>query len=98
MPIYEYEVLLPNGEEGGRFEVLQSIHAQPLTTHPETGVPVRRVVSSVVIAGRWTDLKTEDRLSDRNLAAKGFTKYVKSGEGRYEKTVGSGPDVISDDS
>ena len=30
-------------------------------------------------------------MSDKNLAAKGFTKYVKAGDGTYEKTAGSGP-------
>ena len=40
--------------------------------------------------------------SDKNLAAKGFTKYVKTGDGTYEKTAGtgrsrsSGSDSISD--
>ncbi|MBX3418364.1 MAG: zinc ribbon domain-containing protein [Pirellulaceae bacterium] len=98
MPIYEYEIVFPNGEGGERFEVLQSIHDEALTKHPESGLPVRRVISAATIAGRWTDMKSEDRLSDRNLAAKGFTKYVKTDDGRYEKTVGKGPDVISGDS
>jgi hypothetical protein len=34
-------------------------------------------------------------LSDRNLADKGFTKYVKTDPGRYEKTAGNGPSEIS---
>ena len=33
--------------------------------------------------------------SDKNLAAKGFTKYVKTGNGSYEKTAGSGPKKLN---
>ena len=34
---------------------------------------------------------------DKKLDRLGFTKYVKSGDGTYEKTVGKGPNVISRD-
>jgi hypothetical protein len=34
---------------------------------------------------------------DKKLGSLGFTKYVKAGDGRYEKTVGKGPDVINRD-
>ena len=34
-------------------------------------------------------------LSDKNIGEKGFTKYVKAGNGYYEKTAGDGPQVIS---
>jgi hypothetical protein len=34
-------------------------------------------------------------LSDKNLSDKGFTKYVKAGDGMYEKSAGKGPDKIS---
>ena len=39
----------------------------------------------------WTDSQGKAKVSDKNLAAKGFTKYVKSGDGTYEKAAGSGP-------
>jgi hypothetical protein len=42
-------------------------------------------------------MKSAARLSDRNLQEKGFTKYVKMGDGKYEKRTGKGPDVISAD-
>jgi hypothetical protein len=32
---------------------------------------------------------------DRKLDRMGFTKYVKTDDGRYEKRAGSGPDRIS---
>ena len=50
MPLYEYEVVLPDGTGGEVFEVLQGMAETPLTAHPETGEPVRRVVASWVLA------------------------------------------------
>ena len=97
MPMYEYVVIKGDGSEGERFELMESIHAPPLTKHPQTGEPVRRVISRPappkVIGGRH-DAKPE--LSDRRLEQLGFTKYKKTGgPGRkYEKVVGDGPDSI----
>jgi predicted nucleic acid-binding Zn ribbon protein len=45
MPTYVYETLPPAGEEPLRFEFKQSMRDPALTAHPETGEPVRRVVS-----------------------------------------------------
>jgi hypothetical protein len=39
--------------------------------------------------------RMKSAMSDRKLESKGFTKYVKMGDGRYEKRAGQGPDVIS---
>ena len=45
MTTYVYETIPQKaGEEPRRFEVKQSMREAPLTTHPETGEPVRRVV------------------------------------------------------
>lgn len=46
MPTYLYETV--PGAEGARaerFEIKQSMSEPPLTVHPDTGVPVRRVIS-----------------------------------------------------
>lgn len=94
MPTYVYEVVLADGSGGEQFEIMQAMSAAALTVHPETGQPIRRVITAAAVAGRWTDMKNTRRLSDQNLAAKGFTKYTKTDSGRYEKTTGSGPDVI----
>ena len=94
MPLYIYEVVLPNGEGGEPFEVLQPISDAALTTHPETGAPVRRVFGAPNAPRAWTDSQGKAKVSDGNLAAKGFTKYVKTGDGTYEKTTGSGPKHI----
>jgi predicted nucleic acid-binding Zn ribbon protein len=97
VPIYVYETILEDGSAGETIEVLQSLSEPPLTRHPENGGPVRRVITAAAIAGRWSDMKAQSNLSDKNLNAKGFTKYVKMGDGKYEKRAGNGPDVISAD-
>jgi putative FmdB family regulatory protein len=40
MPVYTYET-----PSGSRFELRQSMRDTPLATHPETGEPVRRVIT-----------------------------------------------------
>lgn len=97
MPTYVYETILPDGTPGERFEVLQSMAEPALEKHPRTGVPVRRVITGFAIGGRAAGAGDRKILSDQNLDRLGFTKYVKSGDGRYEKTVGSGPNTISAD-
>jgi hypothetical protein len=42
MPTYVYETVSPTPE---RFEIRQGFNDPALTTHPQTGVPVRRVIS-----------------------------------------------------
>ena len=44
MPIYVYETT-GSDKPVQRFEVTQSMKDEPLRTHPETGEPVRRVIS-----------------------------------------------------
>ena len=39
MPLYVYEVVLPDGTGGEQFEVLQKMSDDALTKHPETGEP-----------------------------------------------------------
>ncbi|MFM1747837.1 MAG: hypothetical protein RLZZ188_1503 [Verrucomicrobiota bacterium] len=46
MTTYVYETVPEKpGTEPRRFEVRQSMHDAPLTRHPETGEPVRRVIA-----------------------------------------------------
>lgn len=46
MPTYVYETIPEDpSEEAMRFEIKQSIKDDALSTHPETGVPVKRVIS-----------------------------------------------------
>jgi hypothetical protein len=94
MPLYVYEVVKPDGSGGEQFEVFQKMADEPLTEHPETGEPVRRVITEPNAPRAWTDSQAKAATSDANLGAKGFTKYVKTGDGTYEKTTGSGPKQI----
>jgi hypothetical protein len=98
MPVYVYEVILDDGSSGPQFEILQKMSDPPLTLHPETGQPVRRVIQAPHIGGRWSDSAMHRSVSDdKKLDKLGFTKYVKAGDGHYEKRAGKGPDVISRD-
>ncbi|MCC7407197.1 MAG: zinc ribbon domain-containing protein [Phycisphaeraceae bacterium] len=95
MPFYVYEVVLEGEDEPGqRFEVFQKMSDPPLTKHPTTGQPVRRVISAPYLGGKNSDAAVKRNLSDKRLGELGFTKYVKTDKGRYEKTAGSGPDQI----
>ena len=96
MPMYVYAVVLPDGSEGESFEVLQGMSESPLTTHPDTGEPVQRLLS-VPNAGRKAGGRSKADLSAKNLDRLGFTQYKKAGGGKYEKTAGAGPDMISKD-
>lgn len=45
MTTYVYETIPPQpGQKPRYFEIKQSMKDPPLTTHPETGEPIRRVV------------------------------------------------------
>jgi predicted nucleic acid-binding Zn ribbon protein len=45
MPTYLYETVASESETVERFEVKQSFSEPALTRHPESGAPVRRVIS-----------------------------------------------------
>ena len=98
MPLYQYEVITPDDTPGEQFEWFQSMADNPLTQHPQTGQPVRRVLCAPAIGGKWSDAAMGKTVADdKKLDRLGFTKYVKAGDGHYEKRAGKGPDVISAD-
>lgn len=97
MPTYLYQVVNDDGTPGETFEVVQRMTDPPLTAHPQTGKPVKRVITAPNIAGKWSESGTKQMLSDGNLDRLGFTKYQKTGEGKYEKRAGKGPKSISSD-
>ena len=98
MPTYVYEVVNPDGSSGEEFEIVQSMSEPTLQKHPATGLPVRRVFTAPMVGGRWSDDAMSRGVNDdKKLERLGFTKYVKSGDGTYEKTVGKGPRSISKD-
>jgi hypothetical protein len=96
MPAYLYQVVTPAGD-GAVLEVTQSVHDAPLTVHPETGEPLRRIYTAPNLPLRHGDVATRAALSDASIARHGFTKYVREGRGRYVKTAGdaAAPGVIS---
>lgn len=73
------------------FERRQKVDDRRLERCPECGSALRRVISAPAIAA------PAPNLSEDNLGKKGFTQYRKAGKGVYEKTVGSGPDYLTDD-
>jgi predicted nucleic acid-binding Zn ribbon protein len=91
MPTYVYAVIKPDGSDGEPFEVFQRITDEPLTKHPETGEPVRRLV----VAPQVQTQTDKGRFSKKNLDRLGFTRYERKGSGYYERTAGNqGPDSI----
>ena len=99
MPLYCYQVIHEDGSEGEIFELMQSVNAEPLTHHPETGEPVRRLVSRANISGPWSDAAANSTLKDnKKLESLGFTKYERRGKGVMERTAGTqGPKIIGGD-
>lgn len=93
MPTYVYETIKNDGTSGETFEVMQRMSEDALTQHPETGEPVRRVITAPNISTEHTPGKEKNMLSDKNLDRLGFTKYVNNGSG-YDKTAGSGPSSL----
>jgi putative FmdB family regulatory protein len=92
MPTYAYQA---SGDEGCEqcttpFERRQKIEDPRLEACPACGSPVRRVISPPNLASGGPNM------SEDNLEKHGFTQYRKAGKGKYEKTVGKGPDFLSD--
>ncbi len=87
MPTYEYQAEDPTAGCAhcrDRFEVRQSMRDEPLTKCPQCGGPVVRLVSR---CGVSTQTSEKTLLSDKNLKAKGFTKLVNEGDGKFRKVT-----------
>jgi putative FmdB family regulatory protein len=92
MPIYTYQA---KGPEHclycvEPFDRNQKLDAPRLKTCPECQSPLRRVITPPNLAS------SSPNVSEQNLGKKGFTQYRKLEKGVYEKTVGKGPDIITD--
>ncbi|MDP0501317.1 MAG: FmdB family transcriptional regulator [Verrucomicrobiota bacterium JB022] len=96
MPIYVYEVVLPDGSGGDRFELQQSMKEAALTEHPLTGEPVRRVILSPNLSTKHTPGKEKSRLDNKNVEKAGFTKYERDKlTGTYHRVAGKqGPQTF----
>lgn len=88
MPIYEYRAKDPEGASCYRcrdaFDFIQSMKDEPLKTCPECGRPVERLISIPNVSSAQS---VKSMLSDKNLKAKGFTKLVNEGGGKFRKTT-----------
>ena len=97
VPTYVYQEILDDGSDGEIFEIVQRMADEALVTHPRTGRKVKRLLQPPGIPFKSGGPGKKPSLDDGNLARLGFTKYEKASDGKYEKTVGKGPDLISRD-
>ena len=85
MPLYDYAPKSGKCTKcHGRFEVMQRIAEAKLKRCPECKNPVERLVGPVAVHGNFST-KSDSKLKDL-----GMTKYVKTSDGSYERTVGQG--------
>lgn len=89
MPLYDYA---PTSGEcavcHGRFEVYQKLADEKLVECPTCGQACERVISAVPTTGKYST-------SNSRVKELGMTKYVKAGDGVYERAAGTGgPKVI----
>ena len=88
MPLYDYAPTSGKCKRcHGRFEVHQRIADTKLKRCPTCRKPVERLISAVKITGRYST-------SNSRVKELGMTKYVKAGDGVYEKAAGRGPNLI----
>jgi len=92
MPIYEYQPTTDQSCDSCRdgFELLQKLVDPKLLACPKCKSPVHRVLSAPSLP------KPGPSLAPSNLEQHGFTQYRKAGKGVYQKSAGTGPDIISD--
>lgn len=96
MPTYIYEVVRADGSGGETFEIQQSIHDEALTEHPETGKPVRRVITAPTLTLKHSTGREAKMLENNNLEKKGFTKYERDpSTNTYHRVAGKeGPETF----
>ncbi len=80
MPVYVYKNLIT----GETFELQQRITESALTTHPETGEPVKRLIQPVGIAFKGSGFY----VTDSRTSPKETTSEKKDDVGKSEKSEG----------
>ena len=83
MPVYEYQHIQQPCSLGSIFEIQQSIHDTPLTSCPECGQAVKKLISRSNISMPRSNAELKDM---------GFTKLVKRDDGVYENVTARGGD------
>ena len=98
MPTYLYQEILPNGEDGDCFEIIQRMSDPSLKNHPTSGNPVKKIFHKPNLPTQYSAKATKNKLSDANVEKLGFTRYERdSMTGRYHKTAGRderAPDIV----
>ena len=61
MPTYVYQEILPDGSDGEAFEYIQGMADDPLTIHPKTGNPVRKIFHSPNVSNKYTEGSTKNK-------------------------------------
>jgi len=94
MPLYSYQVI--HGKKDEFFEIEQSLQDSPLTNHPITGEPIKRVVHTPGLVLKHGDQMDAKKLSAENIEKNGFTVFEKdSASNKYHRTIGKmGPSSI----
>jgi putative FmdB family regulatory protein len=96
MPIYEYR-----RQDGTTFEVLQSFSDPALTTDPETGEPVQRVLHAPAVHFKGSGFYNTDygtRRRSRELKEAGEGSSSKSGDGDSKSSSSSSSDSSKSES
>ncbi len=90
MPLYDYAPRSGRCSRcRGRFEVVQRVAEPKLRRCPDCGKAVERVIGAPAVHGKYSTR------SDSKLKDLGLTKYVKTSDGSYQRTVGrGGPKMI----
>ena len=92
MPIYVYQVLEANGERGECFEIEQSMHDAPLTTHPVTNQEITRVYLPPNLGLKHSPNTIKNKLDPKYTEKAGFTRYERDKlSGNYYKVSGQNP-------
>jgi hypothetical protein len=87
MPIYVYQIITP-ADDGPFVEILQRLGEPALTHHPESGQPIRKLITAPNLTLLHGERGVKSSLSEGNLARHGFTKYERAAKGHYVKTGG----------
>jgi predicted nucleic acid-binding Zn ribbon protein len=85
MPTYVYEII----DSGERFECVQSMRDAPLTSHPDTGQALRRIIVAPNLGIKHTPGRAKNMLENKNVEKAGFSKYEKDKvTGKYNRVAG----------
>ena len=89
MPRYDYAPLSGKCTKcHGRFEIMQRVSEPKLKRCPACRKPIERLIGAPAVHGKFS-------MSPSKLKDLGMTKFVKTSDGSYERTVGNfGPKMI----